>query len=82
MTEEELYADIAVFFLINDYQWNIDGVKTVPTAEDIKTAVERAKVLLDEVGGGTLTVGHLIVDKTEADKNVYDVYVHMGSIGE
>ena len=78
----ELYLDLAILFMLKNYTWNVDGEKVVPTAEDIETAVERAKVMLDEIGGGTLMVGHLIVAKMDDDKDVYDVYVHQGTLGE
>ena len=78
----EIFLDIQLHFVINNYTWKIDGEDKVPTAEDIETAVERAKVLLDEVGGGTLTVGHLVIAKMDADRDVYDIYVHQGTLGE
>lgn len=76
------YDSIALQFLLQDFTWNIDGEKKVPTAEEIKAAVERATVLLDEVGGGTLTVGHLVITKMDDSEAVYDIYVHMGTLGE
>ena len=77
-----IFDNLHLHFLVNDFRWKIDGELKIPTAEDIGAAVERAKELLDEIGGGTLTVGHLVIAKMNADEDVYDIYVHQGTLGE
>ena len=77
-----IFEDLHLHFVINNYTWRVDGEDKVPTAEDIESAVERAKELLDEIDGGTLTVGHLVIAKMDANRDVYDIYVHQGTLGE
>jgi len=76
----DLFESIALQFVLMDHQWSFDGEKRVPTAEELEAAVDHSKQLLTEVGGGTLMVGHLVIAKMDNDREVYDVYVHMGTL--
>lgn len=75
-----LAEEIESIFLLHDYKWRIDGELRAPSSEDIETVIERAKTYLDE--GGSIEIGRLIIQKMDQDKELYDVYVHVGSIGE
>jgi len=70
--EEELES----LFLVKGYQWKIDGSKRFPTADEIRQAIEEAKLqLVDEEDYTQLEVGRLIIKKQQGN---FDVYVMIG----
>lgn len=71
------YEEIELYFLRNEYYWQFEEGKFVPTAADIKRAVDYAKELLtDEDEGARLDTGRLSIQK---DHDTFNVYMYVGS---
>lgn len=60
------------FFDEHQYTWKIDGEDLIPTEKDIEIFLDHAiRTLKDEPVGTRLTVGRLIVEKTNKSAEVY-----------
>ena len=63
-------------FVETGRRWKIGGAMLTPTEKDIEQALDAAaKMLYDEEVGSSLSVGGLIIEKTD---NGFDAYVHVG----
>ena len=77
-----LADEIATFLLIKDHTWKIGGELQVPSPEDVKIALDRAKEVLygeDVSDGAALFVGGMIIKR---DGTHLDVYLHIGDINQ
>lgn len=76
-----LEEDIANFFALNGYTWNIkgnEGVESIaPDEEDVRKVLdEAARRLYDGKNGDLILIGRLCVIKQQSG---FDVYVLAGS---
>lgn len=70
--EEELESH----FIVNNYQWKVDGELVTPSADDIRKVIDRCKEMLGD--GGQIEVARLIV-RRERKEDPFDIYVHVGN---
>ena len=76
---EELADELETHFVLQDYKLHIDGELQTPTASDLVQVIEHAKTYISE--GGIIEVARLVIIKPHEDDK-YDVYIHVGTIGE
>ena len=64
------------YFLKKNYTWTINKTLQVPSADDIRQAIDKAKSLLYDEKEPSMTceIGHLILKKTPGHM---DIYVHV-----
>lgn len=72
--------EIESVFIVHDYKWLIDGELQVPGVEDITQTIERAKGYIED--GGSIEIGRLIIQNVTPERDKYDVYVYVGTLGE
>lgn len=75
----DLADELETYFLLKDFKLNIDGKPTSPTAADLDQIIEKAADYVKD--GGVIEVARLVIIKPQ-DDNKYDVYVHVGTVGE
>jgi hypothetical protein len=81
MTTDLLVVRLFRLFQQFGYSWKINGEDTVPSEDDLKKALDRAKELLyDEPVPSQLEVGRLIVRRWADHK--FDVYLQLGTYND
>lgn len=77
--DRELAGKIQEYLFLNDYKWNIDSTPTTPNEQDVLDVLKRAKEYVAD--GGIIEIARLVVIKPK-DDDQYDVYVHIGTVGD
>lgn len=68
---------IAEWFKENHFEWKLVKGRVVPDEADVETALdEAARILYNQTDGTYLSVGRLIIEKTD---NGHNVYMFIGS---